>query len=52
MLYGQANPGGIVNLVTKRPTRQNVNEAVFKTGSGQRAELRLDLDRKAGGALS
>ena len=52
MLYGQANPGGIVNLVTKRPTRQNVNEAVFKTGSGQRAELGLDLDRKAGGALS
>lgn len=52
MLYGQANPGGIVNLVTKRPTRQNVNEVVFKTGSGQRAELGLDLDRKAGDALS
>ena len=52
MLYGQANPGGIVNLVTKRPTGQNVNEVVFKTGSGQRAELGLDLDRKAGDALS
>lgn len=52
VLYGQANPGGIVNLVTKRPTRQNVNEVVFKTGSGQRAELGLDLDRKAGDALS
>ena len=52
MLYGQATPGGIVNLVTKRPTGQNVNEAVFKTGSGQRAELGLGLDRKAGGALS
>ena len=46
MLYGQANPGGLVNLITKAPTGSNENEIIFKTGSGSRAEVGLDIDRE------
>lgn len=46
VLYGQANPGGLVNLITKEATGSNENEIIFKTGSGNRAEVGLDIDRE------
>lgn len=48
VLYGQANPGGIANLVSKRPTTTPVHEVFVSTGSHNRAEFGFDL----GGALT
>lgn len=45
VLYGQANPGGIINIVTKQPTGSDENEIVLKTGSGNRKEAAVDIDR-------
>lgn len=45
VLYGQGNPGGIVNLISKTPTGSGTNEIIAKTGSGSRAQLGLDIDR-------
>lgn len=51
VLYGQANPGGIINMVTKAPTGSGESEIVLKTGSGQRKEIGIDLDRSTGTGL-
>jgi iron complex outermembrane receptor protein len=48
VLYGQANPGGIANLVSKRPTADPLHEVFVTTGSHNRAEFGFDL----GGALT
>lgn len=48
VLYGQANPGGVANLVSKRPTTDPLHEVFATTGSHGRAELGFDL----GGALT
>ncbi|HEY3349010.1 MAG TPA: TonB-dependent siderophore receptor [Thermoanaerobaculia bacterium] len=43
VLYGQNTPGGLVNLVTKRPPAQTSNEAVVSLGSHSRKQVQLDL---------
>lgn len=43
VLYGQNTPGGLVNLVTKRPPAQTSNEAVLSYGSHNRFQGQLDL---------
>ncbi|WP_241024738.1 TonB-dependent siderophore receptor [Burkholderia sp. Ac-20365] len=48
VLYGQANPGGVANLVSKQPTTTPVHEVFFTTGSHNRVEGGFDL----GGALT
>jgi iron complex outermembrane receptor protein len=48
VLYGQANPGGIANLVSKQPTTTPVHEVFFTTGSHNRVEGGFDL----GGAIT
>jgi len=48
VLYGQANPGGIANLVSKMPTTTPIHEVFVTTGSHNRAEFGFDL----GGALT
>ncbi|PQV46769.1 TonB-dependent siderophore receptor [Paraburkholderia sp. BL21I4N1] len=48
VLYGQANPGGVANLVSKQPTTTPVHEVFVTTGSHNRAEFGFDL----GGALT
>ncbi len=48
VLYGQANPGGVANLVSKLPTTTPVHEVFATTGSHGRAEFGFDL----GGALT
>lgn len=45
VLYGQANPGGIINIHTKKPTGSNENEIMLKAGSGKRKEIAIDIDR-------
>ncbi|WP_296230313.1 TonB-dependent siderophore receptor [uncultured Pseudomonas sp.] len=48
VLYGQAEPGGIVNQVSKRPSETARNEVRLRAGSDDLAELAGDF----GGALS
>jgi iron complex outermembrane receptor protein len=43
VLYGAASPGGLVNVVSKRPTRERIGEVAFETGSFNRLEGRLDV---------
>ena len=43
VLYGQNTPGGLVNLVTKRPLAQTSNEVVLNYGSNNRAQVQADL---------
>ncbi|OLP60598.1 TonB-dependent receptor [Xaviernesmea oryzae] len=43
VLYGQASPGGIVNMVSKRPTDEPFHEVTLTTGNRDRAEAAFDL---------
>jgi iron complex outermembrane receptor protein len=43
ILYGQGQPSGIVNLVTKRPTEQPVREVMLQGGSFDRKVGAFDL---------
>ena len=43
VLYGQNTPGGLVNLVTKRPPAQTSNEVVLNYGSYKRFQAQADL---------
>lgn len=43
VLYGQATPGGIVNVVSKRPVDRPVREIELSYGSNARAQVGLDL---------
>jgi iron complex outermembrane receptor protein len=47
VLYGQIAPGGLVNVVTKRPTAERVREVVGQIGTEDRFEGAFDL----GGAV-
>ncbi|CAM5761271.1 Ferrichrome outer membrane transporter/phage receptor [Labrys miyagiensis] len=47
VLYGQGNPGGLVNLVSKLPTAGTQNEIQLRTGSHNLAELDFDLNGSA-----
>lgn len=48
VLFGQVNPGGLINMTSKRPTSQPVHEIQFRTGNDNLAEGAFDL----GGPLS
>ncbi|MFJ3483776.1 TonB-dependent siderophore receptor [Pseudomonas sp. NPDC090202] len=43
ILYGENAPGGLVNLVSKRPTEIAQGEAKFTYGSNNRRQLALDV---------
>jgi iron complex outermembrane receptor protein len=42
-LYGQVPPGGLINMVSKRPTFSPHNEVFFTTGSFERAQAGFDI---------
>lgn len=48
VLFGQAAPGGIINVVSKLPTREELHEIRAETGSNNRRQLATDH----GGALT
>lgn len=48
VLYGQSSPGGMVNVVSKRPTDEPLHELVAQAGSFDRKQLAADF----GGPLS
>ncbi|WP_247507324.1 TonB-dependent siderophore receptor [Bradyrhizobium sp. 1] len=43
VLYGQASPGGVVDLVSKRPTLEPYHEMFVSTGSYGRAQAGVDV---------
>jgi iron complex outermembrane receptor protein len=43
VLYGAGNPGGLVNFISKRPTRQPFGEVLFEPGSYNRLQGKVDL---------
>src|SRR5262245_60608550 len=43
VLYGQSSPGGIVNLVTKRPVPGTFGEVVLQGGTENRKQAAFDL---------
>ncbi|WP_191579176.1 TonB-dependent siderophore receptor [Achromobacter insolitus] len=43
ILYGQAAPGGIINLVSKRPTAEPLRELELQTGSWNKKQIAMDL---------
>jgi iron complex outermembrane recepter protein len=43
VLYGQNQPGGLVNLVTKRPPSRPLREVVLNYGSYDRKQVGIDL---------
>ncbi|MBP0597874.1 TonB-dependent siderophore receptor [Herbaspirillum sp. LeCh32-8] len=43
LLYGQAAPGGLVNMVSKRPTTETVREVELQYGNNNRKQLAVDL---------
>ncbi|MDA8443496.1 TonB-dependent siderophore receptor [Paracidovorax valerianellae] len=47
VLYGQAGPGGLINMVSKRPTGEPVREIELQAGSHNRKQAAIDI----GGAL-
>lgn len=47
VLYGQMSPGGMVNAVSKRPTRETVREIGVEYGTYDRKQIKADF----GGAL-
>lgn len=47
VLYGQSTPGGLVNMVSKRPTTETVRDIELQAGSHDRKQVAFDL----GGAL-
>jgi len=47
VLYGQAGPGGLVNMVSKRPTTEPVRQIEVQAGSHDRKQFAFDF----GGAL-
>ena len=48
MLYGQSGPGGLINMVTKKPTYENMFELGFDTDENGSTRFQLD----AGGSLN
>lgn len=43
VLYGRTPPGGVINLVSKRPTQDPVNEVYIQAGNDSRAGLGFDI---------
>lgn len=43
VLYGAANPGGLVNYVTKRPTTVPLGEVEIESGTYERMQGKLDV---------
>ncbi|RJL08201.1 TonB-dependent siderophore receptor [Paracoccus siganidrum] len=47
-LYGVSGPGGIVNLITKRPKDEPYHELEFTTGANDRAQIAADISGPLG----
>ncbi|MCR6651365.1 MAG: TonB-dependent siderophore receptor [Cellvibrionaceae bacterium] len=43
ILYGQTSPGGIINLISKRPTIEQTAEVGLQVGSWNRRQIKADI---------
>ncbi len=43
VLYGQSNPGGLVNMVSKRPTERSFHEVELQVGNYGRTQAAFDM---------
>lgn len=43
VIFGQVKPGGIVNMVSKRPTDEAFGEVQLQTGSYRRGQFAFDI---------
>ncbi|CAK9884374.1 MAG: Ferrichrome outer membrane transporter/phage receptor [Candidatus Erwinia impunctatus] len=48
VLYGQVNPGGLINMTSKRPTAESLHEVQIRGGNQHLAEMAFDF----GGSLN
>lgn len=48
VLYGQVNPGGLINMTSKRPTAETIRKVQFSAGNQHLGEAAFDF----GGALN
>ena len=46
VLYGQVNPGGLINQITRRPRSENINETFVTIGTNKRKAIGFDFGRK------
>ncbi|MEM8547509.1 MAG: TonB-dependent siderophore receptor [Pseudomonadota bacterium] len=51
IVYGEANPGGIINLVTKRPVKDNFTVLSMEVGTDSQYSPRVDWNRTLGDDL-
>ena len=52
ILYGQANPGGIVDIITKKAKGENHRQLQFTLGNHQRYQLGIDVEHAFNESLS
>lgn len=52
VLYGQSNPGGVMDIVTKKAQGKNQGELQFILGSNQRYQVGVDVERRLTDSLS
>ncbi|MES2452552.1 MAG: TonB-dependent siderophore receptor [Pseudomonadota bacterium] len=52
LLYGQNAPGGLVNMISKRPTDEPIHEVEFQGGSFSRKQGQFDLGGPLGEGVS
>lgn len=43
VLYGQSNPGGLINMTSKRPTEETIREVEFGYGTDNQREFGFDI---------
>lgn len=49
VMFGQADAGGVINRVSKRPTGERIREVEVQYGNFQRKQLAFDLGDQVGG---
>ncbi len=49
VLYGQGNPGGIINFVSKKPTKEPLHEVIFEPGNFDYYQGKFDYSDKVKG---
>ncbi|MFB9948796.1 TonB-dependent siderophore receptor [Rhizobium puerariae] len=52
ILYGQANPGGVVNMVSKKPTETPLHEVEFSFGTDRYFSAGLDIGNRIDDTLA
>lgn len=52
LLYGASSPGGVLNVVTKQPQRDPVNEVIAEAGNNRHLQVAADVGKAWSGDLA